>query len=62
MDEVTVEEGGPFANTFPSLSTFFRKGLGRFSSSARSYFGAGWVLGAGTGTGITFVVVAGAGC
>jgi hypothetical protein len=46
-------------NALPSLSTFFKKGLGRFSSSARSYSGAGRLFTAdstGTHTGLLEVV------
>lgn len=52
------EDGdGTLINTLPPLSTFFIKGLGRFSSSVGSYIGAGGYFGAGTGL-AGFVVVA----
>jgi hypothetical protein len=36
--------------TAAALSTRFKKGLGRFSSSAKSYSGEGWLLGTGIGS------------
>lgn len=42
------------------LSILFRKGLGRFSSSAKSYSGEGWFRGTGIGSGFTRTAAAAA--
>ena len=41
-----------------SLSTFFKNGLGKFSSFAKSYSGEGWLLGTGVGSGLATVAAA----
>jgi hypothetical protein len=38
------------AFTAAALSTRFKNGLGKFSSSAKSYSGEGWLLGTGIGS------------
>ena len=41
-----------------TLSTFFKNGLGKFSSSAKSYSGEGWHFGTGIGSNLATAAAA----
>jgi len=56
LDDDTTATAASLATA--ALSTRFRNGLGRFSSSAKSYSGEGWLLGTGIGRDLATVTAA----
>jgi hypothetical protein len=55
LDDDAAETAASFA---AALSTLFKNGLGKFSSSAKSYSGEGWLLGTGIGGDLATVAAA----